>query len=265
MGSFRVAEAREASGLVSSRRHDDVLYVLDDGPGTTGVLAISARDARIIGRIEVEGLAGIDTEALAAGPCGPQGGRCVYIGDIGDNLRQRNSVAVHRFREPRRLRGGATVAAQVATVRYPDEPRDAEALLVDGQGRLGIVTKSADDRGSGTARLFVAAEFGDATLADRGPVDIPAPALPLAAAVVGNVVTGGDWAPGRVVLRTYDGAVEFRMPRGRGGVPGFADWPVSAVATASEQQGEAIAYGPDGCSLYTVSEGSGALSVSPCR
>lgn len=265
VGSFPVDEAPEASGLVHSARHDAVLYVLDDGPGTTGVLAVSADDARVVGRVDIEGLSGTDTEALAAGPCGAGGGRCIYVGDIGDNLRARDSVSVHRFREPRRVRAAATVAAESVSLRYPDGPHDAEALVVDGKGRLGIVTKDADEGGAGAARLYVAPEFRDATLDDRGRVGVPSPSLPLAAASVGNVVTGADWAPGKVALRTYDAIFEFRAPSGRGGLLGFPGWPVTEVAVAPEGQGEAVAYGMDGCSLFTVSEGSGTLSAAICR
>lgn len=264
MGTFPADEAAEASGLVASRRHDDVLYVLDDGPGTTGVLAISATDGRLLARVEVAGLSGTDTESLAAGPCSPDGGACVYVGDIGDNLRSRDSIAVHRLREPERLRG-AVVEAETASLRYPDGSHDAEALLVDGSGRLGIVTKDAGDGAAGGARLYVTGQFGDATLRDRGRVPLPTPSLPFAAAAVGNVVTGGDWAPGRVVLRTYDAIFEFRAPRGSGGLLGFPRWPVTEVDAAAEQQGEAVAYGADGCALYTVSEGTGALSAAICR
>ena len=249
---------------MASRRHDGVLYVLDDGPGTRHVLAVAADDRGLLGRIEVAGLDGTDTEALAAGPCDAAGYSCIYVGDIGDNTRSRDSVVVHRFVEPEHLRG-APVEAATATLHYPDGPHDAEALLVDSSGRIGIVTKAAGEGPSGAARLYVAREFGDAQLTDRGRVELPTPSLPLAAATLGNVVTGGDWAPGRVVLRTYDAIFEFRSPSGRGGLRGFADWPVEEVPAPAEQQGEAVAYGSDGCSLYTVSEGSGAVSAAPCR
>ena len=265
VGSFKVQRAPEASGLVASSRHDGVLYVLDDGPGTTGVMAISADDARVVALLEIEGLSGTDTEALAAGPCGTGGGDCIYVGDIGDNTRSRATVSVHRFVEPARLGRTTTVPAERIDLRYPDGPHDAEALLVDARGRLGIVTKDAGDDRAGAAGLYTAPSFADATLTDRGRVDLPLPSLPLAASAVGNVVTGGDWGPGRVALRTYDAVFEFRAPSGRGGLRRFPQWPVQEVAVAAEQQGEAVTYGRDGCSLYTVSEGSGALSATLCR
>ena len=241
-----------------------MLYVLDDGPGTRHVLAVAADDRGLLGRIEVTGLDGTDTEALAAGPCDDAGGDCIYVGDIGDNMRSRDSVVVHRFAEPEHLQG-AVVEAATATLRYPDGPHDAEALLVDSSGRIGIVTKDAGNGRSGAARLFVARDFADAQLVDRGRVELPTPSLPLAAAALGNVVTGGDWAPGRVALRTYDAIFEFRSPSGRGGLRSFADWPVQEVDAAPEPQGEAVAYGADGCSLYTVSEGSPDVSAALCR
>jgi hypothetical protein len=267
IGTYPVQEAPEASGLVAGRRNPDVLYVLDDGPGTTSLLVISARNAKVRGRIRVAGLDGRDTEALAAGPCGPRGGSCLYIGDIGDNVLSHDSVSVLRLREPDLSDGvpGALIAARTAVLRYPRRPRNAEALLVDDRGGLLLITKAAADDGTGRAHLFVKPSFGDGRLRDLGQVPVPMPALPLAVAVTGNVVTGADSAPGLVALRTYDAVFEYRARSRRAALASFPTWPVTEVPAAGETQGEAVAYAADGCGLYTVGEGSGDVSLSRCR
>ena len=101
MGSFGEANAPEASGLAASRRNPGLLYLVDDGPGTTSLLVIRARDGGLVGRLGVDGLDGVDTEDLAVGPCA-RGERatCVYVGDIGDNVRGRDAVTILRFAEP---------------------------------------------------------------------------------------------------------------------------------------------------------------------
>ena len=58
----------EASGIAASRLHPDLLYVLDDGPGTTSVLAISARDARVIVQIQRAQLTAGESEVLEKQP-----------------------------------------------------------------------------------------------------------------------------------------------------------------------------------------------------
>ena len=265
VGAFGLRRAPEASGLAASRRHGDLLYVLDDGPGTTSVLAISAKDAAVVGRLEVAGLTGTDTEDLAVGRCTPAPGTCVYVGDIGDNAAARDAIEVLRFAEPAEVAGVQSVTPERVTLQYPDGPHDAEALLVDDGGTLGVVTKEPGPRKRGAARLYLANRFADAVMEDGGRVRVPQPAAAMVTAILGNVVTAGDWRPGAVVLRTYDAAFEFRSPSGRGGLETFASWPVTEVVVAAEQQGEAIAYGPDGCALFTVSEGSGTVSLARCR
>lgn len=216
----------------------------------------------------VSGLNGTDTEDIAVGPCDASGNRsCIYIGDIGDNVAARDSVTVTRIREPDLSDGLPTspLPADEVSLTYPDGATDAEALLVDAEGRLLIVTKAAGRRGRGAARLYQTEDFRDQQMQAVGRVPIPQPALPLAAAVVGNVVTGGDAAGGRVALRTYDAIFEFTAPEAGALLTSFPGWRVREARAPAEPQGEAVAYGADGCSLFTVSEDSPRLSVVPCR
>lgn len=265
VGRFRTASAPEASGLAASRRNGGVLYVLDDGPGTTSVLAIRARNARIVSRLTVEGLTGTDTEGLAVGPCDPRGSRsCIYIGDIGDNTASRDAVTITKVEEPALTGRAITIASEQVSLRYPDGPADAEALLVGNDATVLLVTKDPGSDKRGRARLY-SAPFADAMLRKGPRVRLPEPSLPLAAAVLGNVVTGADAAPGRVVVRTYDAVYEFTAPRPDAPLKRFPSWPVAQLQAPGEAQGEAIAYAADGCGLYTVGEGSGAVTSIPCR
>ena len=126
------------------------------------------------------------------------------------------------------------------------------------------MTKSAGRGGRGAARLFLADEFSDGALQAGGRVRLPPPAQPLASAILGNVVTAGDAVPGGVILRTYDALYEFRGPK-NAPLHQFRGWPVRQLEPPAEPQGEAVAYGPDRCSVYTVSEDSGRLTVLRCR
>lgn len=267
VGSFDAAAAPEASGIAASRRNPGVLYVVDDGPDTTSVLVLRARNARVLGHLRIAGMRGVDTEDVAVARCRPQAVKtCLFVGDIGDNAAARDSVEILRVSEPRI--GGSVpdeeFSADRAVLRYPRGAHDAETLMVGDDGSLGIVTKAPGRSGRGAARLFVTDGFGDATLEDAGRVRLPGPAFPLAAAVVGNVVTGGDIARDRVVLRTYDALYEFQGPRDAA-LRDFPSWPVTELAAPPEPQGEAVAYATDGCTLFTVSEESGALTALRCR
>lgn len=264
----------EASGLAASQRTPGVWYLLDDGPGTSQVWLLGA-DATLLGAVEVAGLDGTDTEDLAVAPCGPEDpSSCVYIADTGDNLRARSSVEVVRFTEPDLAAGPPSepVPADTVELRLPAGPADVEALLVDRSGTPHLVTKARFDQTSGQtepARLLVAPGFADGDLAAVGEVPVPAPAVPLAAELVGNVITGGDALlserPGRVLLRTYDHVLLYTAPSPDAPLSTLPIWNVREVPTPFLPQAEAIAWAAGGCGYATVSEGVGDLWQVPCH
>lgn len=270
-GSFAAGLAPEASGLAASRRNPGLLYVVDDGPGTTSLIAFGRRSrggTPRAQRLQIADLEGVDTEDLAVGPCRSGDDRfCIYIADIGDNLAAREHVTITRVPEPDLSAGvpDQPLDAEQVALSYPDGPHDAEALLVADDGALVIITKAAGRRGRGAARLYTAAAFVSGTLAPAGRLRLPYPSMPLATAVVGNVITGADAAPGRVAVRTYDAIFEFTAPGPRAHPSTLNRWRVREISAPPEPQGEAIAYAPDGCGLYTVSEDSPRLYSMPCR
>jgi hypothetical protein len=74
-----------------------------------------------------------DVEAVAV-----HGDR-LYVADIGDNKAKRKHVTVYYLNHPRAT--GLTVAYHSWDLRYPDGAHDAKTLLVNGSGRMFIVTK----------------------------------------------------------------------------------------------------------------------------
>ncbi|HUH07505.1 MAG TPA: hypothetical protein VML96_06820 [Egibacteraceae bacterium] len=243
-----------------------MLYILDDGPGTSSILAVSL-DGQLVAELGVDGFEGYDTEALAVGECEPGGGpTCIYIGDIGDNLAARDGIVVYRIEEPDLSRGGPDSPLVPAAIhlRYPSGPVDAEALLVEA-GVPYIVTKQAAEAdGAGRARLYSAPGFSDGDLIDLGEVAVPEPAFALVRSVAGNVVTAGDSRPGRVLLRTYDHVVEYIAEDPGAPLSQFPQWPVREVESVRQQQGEAIAYLADECGYALVSEASGEIWTAGC-
>jgi hypothetical protein len=184
-----------------------------------------------------------DTEDLAVGADGT-----LWVADIGDNDRSRRTVALWRLAP-----GAARPVLHRLT--YPDGPHDAEALLIDGDGRPVIVTKQG-----GTAGLYRPAVPPRAgvtvPLVRVGQVRLPVTTTRNPFSFVGRgLVTGAASAPDgrRVVLRTYADAFEFDVTGGdvvaalTGGAP-------RVVPLPGEPQGEAVTYSRDGASLLTVSE-----------
>ncbi len=174
----------------------------------------------------------------------------VFLGDIGDNAGKRKDIRVYRVPEPRD--GARTVRAdRVYTLRYSDEPHNAETLMVHPKtGDLLVVTKAAQ-RPSMVFYLPRPPGTGRYTLEKVGELQLGS------AMRESKLVTGGAISPdGRfVVLRTYLKAYEFPLS----GEPGaWAKVEPTPVATAFEFQGEAITYSLEGDALLTTSE------FSPC-
>jgi hypothetical protein len=270
VGTFDVEVVPGASGLAASRRNPDVLYLLDDRPGTGEIWAVTT-DGTMLGAIEVPGLDALDTESLTIGPCAAGDDvPCLYVGDIGDNLRSRTDITVHRFPEPDLSGGqpGAAEGVEVIRLSYPGGPEDAEALLVDDDGTPYVVTKAPFDtaaRTTGTARLLGAPGFASGVMVDLGEVPVPAPDAPLQSQVVGNVVTGGDQRPGQVILRTYDQVLAYTAPEAGAALGDFPSWEVSSLPAPFELQPEAVTWAADGCGFYSVGEQSGDIWHVPCR
>jgi hypothetical protein len=236
--------ANELSGLVRSRRERDLLWSHDDSGAGPQLFALRT-DGRVAARVQVSGAQAVDWEDIAAGP-GRAGPPLLYVGDIGDNASTRSSVDVYRLSEPD-VGQAATAPAARLSLRYPDRPHDAEALLVDPiRGDLIVVTKAV-----GSARAY------------RTDAGEPAGAYTLAAgpSIRFSLVTGGDVsADGRiVVLRGYDRvAVWVRRGRERLTTTLRRAPCVSPTSLLGEGQGEAIALDRHGTSFMTVPEGSPA-------
>ncbi|WP_433059399.1 hypothetical protein [Dactylosporangium sp. CS-033363] len=188
----------------------------------------------------------------------------VWIADIGDNSpltggsgKRRDTIALWT------LAPGAK-SLKIHRLRYPDgTPRDAEALLIDGQGRPVIVTK---DPSGDVFRL-------DTPLPTDNAEGVPLTSIGRFTATHSGTsnpfgflgdgfVTGAAVSPDgtKAVVRTYADAYEFDVPDGdvakaiTTGTPRVTPLP-------DEPQGEAIAYTPDGKDFLTVSDQAGPVSI----
>ncbi|MEU4626808.1 hypothetical protein AB0G04_43360 [Actinoplanes sp. NPDC023801] len=191
-----------------------------------------------------------DTEDLARGTDGT-----LWVGDIGDNDGERDSIGVWR------LAPGARTP-QLFRMSYPDGAHDAEALLVAGDGTPIVITKDPFTAGvyvpdgplnpKSTTRLRRAGAFGIPVTGTANPFGFRGRL----------VVTGAATSPDgrRLAIRTYADAFEIDVA-----APGTAAGVVEAISAGSprrielpdEPQGESIAYTTDGTALLTVSEVTG--------
>lgn len=138
----------ESSGLARSQRRDDVLWTLNDSGGATELYAISS-SGKLLATLSIQGaLLNLDWEDLASYT--QDGKAYLLIGDMGDNSAFRPVLNFYRVEEPELIPSATPQAlsatATVYTVAYPNGPRDAESLAVDGEENMAYVLSKRDDQ-----------------------------------------------------------------------------------------------------------------------
>jgi hypothetical protein len=249
LGSLPV-QLDEASGLAVSRRDPDIIWAHNDSEGTATLYAID-RAGRLVAEIEIPA-AGTqsDWEDIAAGPC--PAGHCLYIGDIGDNLHNRDDRAILRIPEPH-IHASAPVTVERYPFRYPDGPVDAEALFVMPDTVVYIVTKGRR-QGSAVYRYPPPLRTDERVLLER------VQQLTEGIAQMPDMVTGADASADghRIAMRTYSRVAMFRFD---GDTFARLYAAGSDIRSLREPQGEAVAIA-GGDTLLLATE-AGPTRVQP--
>lgn len=229
----------ESSGLAQSKAHPNEIYTHNDSGDTARFFRINSQGS-ITGTFLLNNVTARDWEAMAIRD------DQIYLGDIGDNPRNRANIQVHQCKEPTST---PVTQFKTYTLTYPDGPRDAECLMVHPKtGDIWIVSKVSSGPSS-VYRLPAPSASGSYTLIKVGTVPVGDPGA------FGNMVTDGAISPDGqyVVLRTYTAAFEFKVKGS------FENWILQTpkrIATPALPQSEGICYGQDGKSLYISSEGN---------
>jgi hypothetical protein len=140
-GQLENKDIVEASGLASSRRDPGILWTLNDGGSKPRLYAIDLTGAHR-GRIKLDDAHNRDWEDIASFELG--GEPYLLVADTGDNDNRRKKVSLYVVAEPD-LDADDKVRLEPAwrvDFRYPDGPRDAEAVAVDvANERVIVLTK----------------------------------------------------------------------------------------------------------------------------
>lgn len=255
-------ELLEISGLVSSRQSPGLLWAHNDSGAAAELLAFS--EAGLQTRLSLSGVQAIDWEDLARASCPQSHGDCLWVADMGNNLKNREILSVIVVQEP--PSGGAPeqtrVPEAVYTFSYPEDTMDAEALLVSPEGdRFYVLEKTDGD----TARVFSSptplTTGSPMTLVELTTMQSPGEPIPY-----GKMITGADlhWTGTRVAVRCYTGTWEFRFAANQG-LEHLGEITPTYVALGplEEVQGETVAYSAAGLDLFTASEDPNELGDQP--
>lgn len=129
----------EVSGFAASHGHDDVLWAINDGGNPARLYALSLR-GQVLAQYNVEGAKNVDWEDLASFEL--RGKHYLLVADTGDNGGRRTSITLYVFEEPEKLANGTLRPAWTIHARWPDGPRDCEAVAVDAAaGKILLISK----------------------------------------------------------------------------------------------------------------------------
>jgi hypothetical protein len=137
VGRYGHEPIRESSGLVASYQYRGVYWTLNDS-GNPPVLYATYLDGSLIGEFAVQGAQNKDWEALAIDEEGH-----LWIGEIGNNSRQREDLRVYLVKEPDPFVEGVVSVLAEYPYRYPSENVDAEGMFVY-RGLPHIVSKESE-------------------------------------------------------------------------------------------------------------------------
>ncbi|MCH2185659.1 PE-PGRS family protein [Myxococcota bacterium] len=256
LGYANIPDLSEASGLAVSRQQSDILWTHNDS-GHSPVAFAFQSDGTLRAAYALQGFSNRDWEDMAIGP-GPLAGQdYLYLADIGDNAEARSSITVYRVAEPTVPATPTSSPIQLSGAtalefEYPDEPHDAETLMVDpANGDLYILTK---DRSGGVSRLYRAAyPQSDSNTSTLEYLD----SLVFSGNILERPITGGDISPNGdgILVRSYAKAHLWPRSPSETIATTLQNTPCNLMLTP-EPQGEAIAFTADGQAFITLSEGN---------
>jgi len=246
----------EASGIVDSRSQPGNLWVQEDS-GNPAELTLLGHDGKLKGRISVPRFLNIDWEELANGP-GPQDGvNYLYIGDIGNNDGNRGVVQIYRLPEPTSLQTPITQVDRF-NFRYPDGPRDAEAMFVDPATKDIYIISKREPNNTRLYRLRYP-QNRDETATAEALGEMPSFGQGLPAYVTGAAISSDG---SELIVRTYSNLFYWKRKDGQSIADALQKGTSRTIPYRLEPQGEAVCFNKDGRGYFTLSERSTAASVN---
>ena len=160
-GRLDKKEIPESSGVIASRKFPGVFWTINDS-GNGPTLFAFTRDGRLAAEYPVN-VRNNDWEAVTADDEGH-----LFIGDIGNNARDRDRVIVYRLDEPDPTQKQSRPAAALRVgamlrLKFPGQPFDAESLFVH-KGRGYVISKLLSGKNAGVYSFDLAPQQDAATL-----------------------------------------------------------------------------------------------------
>ncbi len=227
-GRLMSTEIDEASGLAASWNHPDLLWTHNDSGDTARLFLIRPGGSTVAEILLTSVSKAIDWEDMAIAPCDANSETaCIYVADVGDNLKKREKVVIYRFPEPvispdvldQHTPDAPAIELNIEKadeiwLTYPEGPRDVETLMVHPKTAAIYLVEKNETSDAPVFRVPTPA-FGTSTTPET-----PASAAPIATlhhkglSGLTAMLTAGDISPdGReFTVRTYLQAFTYCMP-----------------------------------------------------
>lgn len=267
LGDLEDRAVDESSGIVASRRYPGLFWTHNDSGDGAFIYAFDRKGGKR-GTFRVTGAKAFDWEDIAAGPGAEPGQSYLYIGDIGDNDRERREIIVYRVAEPAVTETDAytdrsapqkTEPPVAIHLRYPDGRHDAESLAVHPvTGDLYLITKTRNTTAAaGVYKLAAPFSVNKInTLEKVGELRT--------SSLTPGMITGADISPDgrKLILCDYFNAYEMHLPETKDArFDEIWKQSMAIVRLGDRNQGEAICYRLDGQAILVTSEMSPAALV----
>ena len=131
----------EISGMAASARHPGILWVHNDGDHDASLFALD-ESGKVRAELHIDDAVNIDWEDMARWEF--EGRSYLVVADTGDNGGLRTELTLYAVEEPQAL-DHADLRAPLAwrqRFRWPDGPRDCEAMTIDPEsGDILLISK----------------------------------------------------------------------------------------------------------------------------
>lgn len=238
----------EASGIADSRSMPGNLWVEQDG-GNAPAMTLLGYDGKIKGTVAISAT-NRDWEEMAIGPGPTAGVNYIYMGDIGDNNGNTPILQIYRFPEPTSANATVTQYERI-NFRYPDGPRDAEAMFVDPATRdIYIISKREPN--VHLYRVAYPQNINEITVAELlGTMNM-------------TFVTGAAISPdgSEIMVRTYTEVRYWKRDNGQSIADALQRGNSRSLPYRVEPQGEAVCFDRTATGYFTLSERANASSVN---
>lgn len=254
-------ELVEASGLARSQRSPDLLWSINDGGSKAHIYALDGSGFHR-GRIKLDDIKNRDWEDLSS--FSVDGTPYLLVADTGDNDARRDQASLHVVLEPD-LDDDNKVKTDPAwsiDFRYPDGPRDVEAVVADpANERILLLSKRDWPPVLYEVPLYPASD-GTIVAKRLGPIEsLPPPTRQDREHAVFTKEwhwqpTGMDVSPdGRLaVILTYRGVYLYHLDPGRS-LPESLSGQAYRFGLGNFRNAEAIAFSADSQSIFVTLEG----------